>query len=329
MIRPTASSLAWLLDPRDAPSRYLTLRELSRLPERDPRVAAARRAIPSSPWVRRVLRGQRREGYSVNAKNCYLPKLNATVWRLQLLAELGMSGEDVRVRRACERFLWQNTMPDGGFTCGSPEHRRRFSEECVAGHMTFTLLRLGYARHPKVRAAVRWLLAHQRPDGGWNCDHRPTARHSSFLSTLAALKGLSAASRQTPEIRRAVARGVYFLLAHELFWSHRRPERLAIGTRPFALRFPAHYAYDLLQAPRVLALLGHRDGRRIARALDLLEARADARGRWKLDRVPLPPSGNPAYALRVEREGRPSKWLTLHALAVLRRFGRARLPEAT
>lgn len=321
-MQASESTLAWLLDRRNPCVRAAALRELLGRAEDDPELAAARGAVPSSAWVRRIMRGQHRDGFWINPNNCYLPKFTATVWRLQVLAELGVPGDDPGIRRACERFLWQNSMPDGGFTCGSAAHRRRFSEECVTGHMLFTLERFGLAAEPRVAAAHRWLLGRQRDDGGWNCDHRPQARHSSFVSTLAALKGLAARpSRRPRDAREATARSVEFLLAHRLFRSHRTGEPVKRFWPP-RLTLPSHYAYDLLQPLRVLALAGAGVDHRMEEALELLERKADARGRWPVERVPLPASGDLAHAIRIEPEGRPSRWLTLTALTVLRRFGR-------
>lgn len=326
-----AATIVWLLEPADPPVRYLALRQLLHRSARDPDVVAARKAIPSARSIERLMRGQAREGYWVNPDNCYLPKLNATVWRLQLLAELGMPAEDPRIQRACDRFLGQNTMPDGGFTCSSRANRKRYSEECVTGHMVYTLRRLGRGPDPLVRVATRWIIDHQRDDGGWNCDHRPDSRHSSFLSTLAAMKALAAVPERERDgrHRRAIARAIDFLLAHRLFWSHRDPQRLAQGRRPFRLRFPAHYAYDLLQAPRVLAMLNVGPDPRLDQALSLLEQKRDEHWRWRVDTIPLPPSGNLRGALRVDPEGRPSKWLTLHAITVLAHFRRASLPRSS
>jgi hypothetical protein len=327
VIELEVATLRWLLEPANPSVRAVTLRGVLGRPEGDAELTAARKTIPSSPWVTRLMRVQHREGYWANPKSCYLPKFTATVWHLQLLAELEMPRGDERVERACVRFLDQNTMPDGGFTCGSPSNRRRFSEECITGHMVATLRWFGLGNERKVADAMSWLLGRQRSDGGWNCDRRAGVRHSSFVSTLGAMKALASvpAPRRSPAQRIALERAAEFLLVHRLFRSHRTGKPVRRFWPP-KLAFPAHYSYDLLQAPRILARTGVWADSRLAEALDLLESKRDGRGRWHVDLVPAPPN-DAARAIHLERGGSASKWITAHALATLRRFGRVEIPS--
>ena len=46
------------------------------------------------------------------------------------------------------------------------------------------------AAEPDVQALAEHLLGWQWPDGGWNCDRRPGARHSSVNETLPPMWGL-------------------------------------------------------------------------------------------------------------------------------------------
>jgi hypothetical protein len=112
--------------------------------------------------------------------------------------------------------------------------------------------------------------------------------------------------------RAVLGRAVEFLLAHRLFFSHTtgKPVR---RFWPAPIQFPAHYAHDLLHPLRALTLAGAPDDERLTDALDLLVARADTKLRWRIDETPT---------MRVEPLGRPSKWATAWALAVLEHFGR-------
>lgn len=260
-----------------------------------------------SPWVKHLMRRQHRDGWWVNPKNCYHPRGIATVWHLQLLAELGVSGHDARIVRACDRFLMQNGMPDGGFACGV--HRKRYSEECITGHMLYTLIAFGRGKQPRTVAARDWVLERQLPDGGWNC--RPNQTHSSFVSSLGAIKALALLGRK--EHAAPLERAIEFLLAHRLFFSHTTGKPIR-EFWPAPIQFPAHYHYDLLHPLRALVLAGARYDPRLDNALGALEARADSKRRWRIDYAP--------EALRVEPEGRPSKWVTAWALSTLRHFGR-------
>lgn len=155
-------TIDWLLEPSNPTVRLLTLENLFNRPQHDKDVAEARGRVGKSPWVRRLMREQHPDGWWVNPKNCYTPRGVATVWYLQVLAELRVPGDDPRVVRACDRFLMQNGMPDGGFACGV--HRKRYSEECLTGHMLYTLVAFGRGDDPRAHAARDWLLARQLPD---------------------------------------------------------------------------------------------------------------------------------------------------------------------
>jgi hypothetical protein len=49
--------------------------------------------------------------------------------------------------------------------------------------------------------------------------------------------------------------------------------------------------------------------------IDLVVSKQDDLSRWKLER-----SFNGRFQVNIEQEGKPSKWVTLNALRVLKRF---------
>lgn len=306
-MRVQRATFEWLLQPSNPSVRSLTLQRVAGRSPDDPDVLQARATIMTSPWGETLMRGQHPDGWWVNPKNCYQPRGEATVWRLQVLAELGAPGDDPRIVRACDRFLDQNGMADGGFSCGV--HATRYSEECLTGHMTYTLVAFGRGREARVRAARDWLLERQLSDGGWNC--RPNQSHSSFISTLGAVKALAVMPGSGN--KRALARSIEFILAHRVFFSHTTGKPVRQFWPPRTV-FPVHYGYDLLHPLRALMLAGAGRDARVDEALDLLEGRAGRTGRWRLDAAPR--------AMRIEAPGRQSKWVTASALAVLRHFGR-------
>ena len=270
---------------------------------------------------------QREGSYWANPDSCYLPKFVATVWHLQLLAELGMDGSERRIRNSCERFLKQHAMSDGGYACGM--RSGRYSEECLTGRMPAVLLQFGYSpQDPRIRNALNWLLDHQLEDGGWNCHHGPMVRHSSIYSTFMALWAFSKipANRRSPKLKRAIKGGVEFMLAHRLYKSHRTGK--IIGRDWTKFHFPLNVRYDVLHSLKLLTDLGVASDKRLNDALDLVESKMQPDGRWLLDVVPerkLDKTGR--SAIRLEEEGKPSKWITLNALTVLSRTNRIRIPR--
>ena len=89
------------------------------------------------------------------------------------------------------------------------------------------------------------------------------------------------------------------------------------NTRPsgswFKLGFPSGYVADVLQNLEVLCELGHGRDPRLARAIEWLLAKQDERGRWRNEYA-----YNGKTWVDFERQGQPSKWVTLRASRVLR-----------
>ena len=88
------------------------------------------------------------------------------------------------------------------------------------------------------------------------------------------------------------------------------------NTRPsgswFKLGFPSGYVADVLQILEALVDMGYGGDPRLAGAISWLLAKQDDRGRWRNE-----------YAYHgktwvdIERQGQPSKWVTLRACRVL------------
>lgn len=311
-----SSVLDWLLEPSDPSARWYTLRLLLDRSDDHPEVIEARRAIPGSRYVEAILEGQRPDGSWERGKTSR-PQYNATMRRLEALADLGMPGDDPRVSAACELLLERTELPGEGFCVR--QTKPRVPHECGQAAMLFLANRFGYGSDKRVKAAADWLLANQMLDGGWNCAHHPKGRlqpdgvirmdhacaldlphhKSSLFTTMAVLKGLAAARRPP---KRAIARGVEFLLQHRV---HRaRNSRRAIYGWPPPLN-ALGAGYDGLLPLRVLAMAGTPPDERLDEALTYLESRA-VDGRWPADNAPL------------HTPGEPNKWITVHALHVLR-----------
>ena len=142
--------------------------------------------------------------------------------------------------------------------------------------------------------------------------HQPCAWGA--LKELDALARIPA-GRRSPLVRRAVDQGVAFLFSRDpavadypMGWGNTKP-----SSSWFKPGFPSGYVADVLQTLEVLAELGHGRDRRLAHALAWLESGQDRQGRWA-NRYAY----NHKTWVDIERQGRPSKWVTLRACTVLR-----------
>ena len=74
------------------------------------------------------------------------------------------------------------------------------------------------------------------------------------------------------------------------------------------------YQTDILEILGILTKLGYKD-ERMREAVDLVVSKQDAYGKWKLANT-----FNGRFQVDVEEKGKPSKWITLNALRVLKRY---------
>jgi hypothetical protein len=240
----------------------------------------------------------------------YYPKYLSTNWRALVLADLGLTAADPRIKRIAELVF------DFKLRLSSPFNF--FHEEaCVVGNTARMLTRFGYADDLRVRKLYDWLIEDQRKDGGWNCS-QGTPGTLDVWEPLAAFASLPKTKR-SPKMEAAISNGAEFYLERRLL---REGPKYAPW---FRLHYPNHYYYDLLVGLDVLTQLGFAGDRRLRPALRLLTEKRQPNGTWLMDRLHPDVLGPKAAQyrkgvtpLRIEESGRPSKWITLNALRVLK-----------
>jgi len=309
----------WLLSKDSDPSvRVRVLREVLGRPEDDPAVVRAQGEIGRKGWAAKILAEQLPEGHWVtkgtSAFELYRPKYVATNWMLLVLADLGLSKKNPRIRKAADLFLRRFSVPQGDLG-------GRIGEVCITGNAVRALVRFGYLKDPRLQPAIDWLVRHQKKDGGWHC-FRSSVGTLDCWEALSAFAALPPGSR-TPAIERSIERGAEFYLERNLFREGRAPY-----PPWFRLHYPVHYYYDILVGLDVLTSLGYGDDPRMRPALDRLERMRNRDGSWNMDAL-HPDTEDPGYQVRgpfyplgLEVAGRPSRWITTTALAVLKRAGR-------
>jgi hypothetical protein len=302
--------------------RYRVLRELLDRPESDPEVGAARKEIGAKGWAAEILTRQLPGGQWVNpgttSRELYVPKYTAANWCLILLSELGADRSDPRVARGAELLLDRFGDPTHD-SLGGDE-----SEVCITGNCVRMMTRLGYGDDARIQRATRWLVTAQKSDGGWHCGPFETGTLDAW-EALAAFASIPA-PRRSPEVDRAVDRGLEFFLERGLMTEDGRT--YAPWLR---LHYPNHYYYDVLVGLDIVTALGRGSDPRAAPALDWLEGKRDSHGSWPLEALnpDLEPDDDyldhqptPYYPVGLEHVGRRSRWVTATALLVLQRAGR-------
>ncbi len=322
--------LPWLLepDPANPGVRYFALRELLDRPEDDPEVLQARTAVMTTGPVPAILDAQYPSGYWVKPGSGYSPKYRASVWQIIFLAELGADPADERVRRGCEYLLSHAIAANGAFSvyqepvpCGSVH--------CLNGNLLYALLRLGYADDPRVRAALNWQVQAITGEGEMRYLKSGTSGPRFACSVnegqpcawgaTKAMKALIAVPphQRTPAVQRAIGVGAEFLLSRDPAVAD-YPYTGRVSSTWFRFGFPLSYWSDVLETTAVLVELDYGSDPRLANALWLILSKQDAQGRWKLENAL-----NDKMWADIEEKGKPSKWVTLRALRVLKRVAQA------
>jgi len=308
--------LDWLLEPDNPSVRYFTLRHLLDRPEDDAEVQAARRAIMTSEPVQKILAAQNSEGYWSKPGKGYSPKYQATSWQILFLAELGADGENEQVRKGCEYFLSQSPTKYGGF---DP------LVYCLNGNMLWALTALGFGSDERVARAVDWLtgmimgeLPHTGSYSwpGFGCG--PNDKLPCAWGAVKALRALTnlPPSMQSPKVKKAAEATVEFLFSRDPAQAD-YPVYKRVSGEWFKFGFPLSYTSDVLEAAFVLCEAGHGNDSRLRSAVDLMISMRQPDGRWLMKH-----SLNGKMWADIEVKGKPSKWITLRALRVLKAAGR-------
>jgi len=320
----------WLLE-RDNPSvRCFALTDILERSESDPEVMKTKGEIMKIGVVPRILSKQKNPGNWEAPENFYIrSKYKGTVWQLIILAELGGDGKDERIRKGCE-FILENSQDrvSGGFSYLKAETGGGWHNgvlPCLTGNMVWSLIRFDYLEDPKVQRGIDWIVKYQRfddgtkePPKGWPYDKRERCwgRHTCHMGVVKALKALAEipVKERSEEVKDTIEKGVEYMLNHHI---HRRSHDLSRVSKPSWLQFgfPLMWQTDVLEILGILTKLGFKD-KRMQEAVDLVISKQDDYGRWKLEST-----FNGRFQVNIEQKGKSSRWITLNALKVLKRFG--------
>lgn len=300
--------LDWLLDS-DPAMRWQVMRDLTDAPAAE--VAAERARVAREGWGAQLLAAQGADGQW--SGGAYFPEWTATTITLQLLRQFGVDPTTEAVRRAIVRV-----QANSRWEHDNEPYFEGEVEPCINGQA----LAIGAYFGEDARGIVNRLLAEQMEDGGWNCEQENGSTRGSFDTTINVLEGLLAFERATGGDAEAAAarnRGQEYLLERKMFRRLSTGEAITPSSTDWlAFSFPYAWHYDVLRGLDYLREAGVAPDERVAEVLDIVASKRDAQGRWRLDRA----HHDQLLVDLGEREGEPSRWITLHALRVLRWAGR-------
>jgi hypothetical protein len=302
--------LDWLLDS-DPAIRWQVMRDLTDAPTDE--IVAERARVAYKGWGAQLLAAQGADGQW--SGGALFPEWISTTYTLQLLRQFGIDPTTEEVRHAIARVhansRWEHD--DEPYFDGEVE-------PCINGRA----VSLGAYFGVDVRGIVNRLLTEQMEDGGWNCEQENGSTRGSFDTTINVLEGLldfELCTGRDAEVAAARSRGQEYLLKRRLF------RRLSTGEVIvphkgegdwLKLSFPYGWRYDILRGLDYLREAGVKPDERVDEAVGIVESKRGADGRWSLEHA----HHDRLLVDMGEREGEPSRWITLHALRVLRWAGR-------
>jgi hypothetical protein len=323
--RLAADPLPWLVEPdeHNPGVRLFALRDLLDRPAGDPEVVAAQVAVMRSGPVPAILDAQYPDGYWVKPGPGYSPKYRGTLWSLIFLAQLGADGRDGRVRRAAEYVFAHAQAANDGFACNG---RPSTAIHCLWGNVVRALLDLGYWGDERLGHAID-ALARSVTGEGYERYLRSAVQAPGFVCSanyglpcgwgavrvLRALNAIPAADR-SPAVEAAIQASVEFLLSYDVARAD-YPHKERISSSWFKFGYPLGYVTDVLLNLDALVEAGCGGDPRLGEALELVLAKQDGQGRWKMEY-----SYNGKMWADVEQKRAPSKWVTLRAVRMLKRF---------
>jgi hypothetical protein len=319
----------WLLEIDNPSVRYLTLTSLLDKPDDDKKVTEAKKAIMAYGVVPEILALQNEDGSWGLPEMFYRNKYAGTVWTLMVLAEMGADKDDPRIKKTCEFILKHAQEPEsGGFSCcesvktgaGLPSG----VVPCLTGNMVYTLIKLGWLSDERLTKAIDWIVKYQRTDDG--VENAPSGapyekyamcwgKHSCHMGVAKALKALAAIppENRSEAVNNKIDEMAEYFLTHHIY---KKSHNLSEISRPGWLKFgfPLMYQTDILELLEMFVFLGIKDERLID-AVEIIKSKQLPDGTWKLEN-----SNNGKMIIRIENKGKPSKWITLKALNVLKEY---------
>lgn len=314
----SGSVIDWLLDS-DPSIRWQVMRDLLQAPEQE--WVAERVRVETEGWGARLLSCQDEDGQW--AGGAFLPAgfdprewhergqpWTATSFSLTQLREFGLDPGSDRAKWTVESIRASSRWDENDQPYWEGE-----VEECINGRTVADGAYFGVDVSP----IVERLVGERQDDGGWNCERINGSLRSSFASTINVLEGLleyERATGGTPHSREARKSGEEYLLKRSLFRSLGTGE--PADERFLQFLYPNRWRYDVLRGLdyfRSSAMLtGSDPDPRLREAIDHLRARRLKDGTWPLD---WRPTGRVWFEID-DGPGKPSRWVTLRAMRVLR-----------
>jgi hypothetical protein len=318
--------LEWLLDPSNPSVRYWTLQKLMDKQKNDIEVQTAQKNLMESSNVQAILEAQHKTGYWINPENMYLPKYRATTHCLLVLAEFGAK-RTPSIEKGIEHiFKFQRN--SGHFLSNIPKTAKGYASKitdgcCLDANILFYLNHFNYVDDPRTIKLIDFLIdQHSQKNAGWKCRAYPidpsrVFAQNCFMGAAKVLKAFAAIpiEYRSKKMNDIIRLEVENILKNQVYRYLKTPEgnrKDKAGWKRFG--FPLFYQSDILEVLDTLTNFGVSD-KRMRPALDIVLDSQQKDGTWLLKHT-----FNSKMWIDVEKKHEPSKWITLRALRVIKKW---------
>lgn len=244
-------------------------------------------------------------------KGIYSPKWISTHYTLLDLKNIGISPTNLKFIKSSKILLeklWYNK---------GKIRKDRFLDVCIAG-MLLSICCYAKVKSKKIFEIIDYLIERQYPDGGWNCRWETGDSHSSVHTTINVLEGIrdylnNNYEYRSQELEKLIKDTHEFLFQHKLFKSHRTGK--VMNKRMLMLSYPSRWRYDILRSLDYFQEIDKKFDNRMSDAVDILIKKKKKNNRW-----PLQQKHPGLIHFDMEKTGKDSKWNTLRALRVLKKY---------
>jgi hypothetical protein len=315
----------WLLSRSNPSIRFWALKNLFDK-KNNQEITQAKEEIMKSVEIKKILSEQNVEGYWVHKEDMYLPKYRATTHQLLLLAEMGATKTN-RIEKAIEH-VYQFQRNSGHFLTKLPKSKRGKDSIvkdgcCFDGNILYYLNHFGFLEDPRTRNLLEFIYEYyDKVNSGWKCRAYPINPKAVFpvncyMGAIKILKAFSMISekKRGNEIKEIISKETEKILENKVYQYLRNPEgtrKDKAGWKRFG--FPLFYQSDLLEVMDILCRLKIKD-ERMQDSINIILETQQKNGCWLLK-----DSFNGKMWIDIEKKNKPSRWITLRAMRVLRNW---------
>jgi hypothetical protein len=298
--------LNWLL-AGDQSIIYQTNRDLLVTDEKN--LNHLRKKIAYNGWGKQFL-DKRNNETGLWGNGIYSPKWISTTYTMLDLKNIGIHPETREYIESSSILvdrLWK--IPK--------KSKEKYLDLCICG-MLLNLCCYAGIDSSKINEIVDFILDKQFNDGGWNCRWEYDKDHSSLHTTINILEGLreyldNGYSYKKKEINQAVIKAHEFILMHNLFKSDKTKK--IIHKDMIMLSYPSRWKYDILRCLDYFWSADEKYDRRMGDALEIIIKKQLKNNHWPVQKKH---AGLVHYDM--EETGKESRWNTLRALRVLKKY---------